>query len=135
VTTLLLAKIRDRPAWSPSTLEEVSDATIISNFFSKDSPYLSQAPKLTIPEHLLAAKDRNPMRYALPTEKEIGTMVRGSHQASGRAGLNLTELISKFEDLRRGKYGVKEKILEVAARKCDVVDNADGNFQWLKWKH
>jgi hypothetical protein len=26
-------------------------------------------------------------------------------------------------------------VLEVVQRKCDIVDNADGNFQWLKWKH
>jgi hypothetical protein len=26
-------------------------------------------------------------------------------------------------------------VLEVVQRKCNVVDNADGNFQWLKWKH
>ena len=88
-----------------------------------------------VPEHLLTAKEKNPMRYTLPTEKEIGTMVLGSHHASGKAGLKLEELVSKFEHLRRGKHGVKEKILEVAQRKCEIVDNADGNFQWLKWKH
>lgn len=135
MTAVLVDKIRERPAWLPNTLEEVSDADIVSKFFLKDSPYLSSAPKITVPDYLSMAKERDPMRYALPTEKEIGTMVRGSHHASGRAGLKMVELISKFEDLRQGKHGVKEKILEVAQRKCEIVDNADGNFQWLKWKH
>jgi 3-hydroxyisobutyryl-CoA hydrolase len=31
--------------------------------------------------------------------------------------------------------GVKEKVLEVAKRRCGVEDNADGNAIWLKWKH
>ena len=75
------------------------------------------------------------MRFCLPTEKEIGAMVRGIHHASGKAGLTQDELISKFERLRKGKHGVREKIIEVVQRKCDIVDNADGNFRWLKWRH
>jgi 3-hydroxyisobutyryl-CoA hydrolase len=132
---VLVERSRERPNWSPATLKEISDATIRSNFFSDDSPYLSSAPTLTIPDHVTPNKDRNPMRYCLPTEKEIGSMVRGSHPASGKSGLTLPELMSKFEDLRKGKHGVREKVLEVVQRKCDIVDNADGNFQWLKWKH
>jgi len=132
---VLIEKTRERPAWSPGTLEEISDAEILQKFFSTDSPYLSSAPKLTVPEHLSAVKDRNPMRYTLPTEKEISNMVRGSHVSSGKAGIKMEELVSKFEDLRHGKHGVKEKVIEVAQRKCEIVDNADGNFQWLKWKH
>jgi len=75
------------------------------------------------------------VKYALPTEDEIGSLVRGSHTSGGGTGLRLDELLSKFNDLRQGKLGVKEKILEVVGRKCDVVDNGDGNFVWLKWKH
>lgn len=75
------------------------------------------------------------MKYALPTEDEIGAMVRGSHSAGGSRGIRLDELISRFVDLREGKMGVKEKVLEVAHRKCEVVDNVDGNRVWLKWKH
>jgi 3-hydroxyisobutyryl-CoA hydrolase len=75
------------------------------------------------------------MKYALPTEDEIESVVLGSHTSGGGTGLRLDELVSKFSDLRQGKSGVKEKILEVVRRKCDVVDNGDGNFVWLKWKH
>jgi 3-hydroxyisobutyryl-CoA hydrolase len=75
------------------------------------------------------------MKYALPTEEEIGSVVRGSHSSGGTTGLRLEELISKFKDLRGEKMGVEEKVLEVAKRKCEIVDNSDGNFVWLKWKH
>lgn len=75
------------------------------------------------------------MQYALPSEEEIGSVVRGSHKSGGSKGLRLDELIARFEDLRGGKMGVKEKVTEVVSRKCEVVDNADGNFVWLKWKY
>ena len=135
VMAVLVEKSSEKPNWYPATLKEISDATVRSNFFSDDSPYLSSAQTLTIPDHVMPTKDKNPMRYCLPTEKEIGSMVRGSHPSSGKSGLTLPELISKFDNLRKGKHGVREKVLEVVQRKCDTVDNADGNFQWLKWKH
>ena len=136
VTAVLLdKKTLERPAWSPETLQDVSDTEIQQKFFSADSPFLSLAPKLTAPEHLSSTKDRNPMRFSLPTEKEIGSVVRGNHQSSSKGGIKMEELISRFEDLRPGKHGVKEKVMEVAQRKCDIVDNSDGNFQWLKWRH
>lgn len=76
------------------------------------------------------------MKYTLPTEDEIGAMVRGSHNAGGGTGISLNELVAKFKDLRPGKLGVEEKVREVAQRKCDVVDNGgDGNAVWLKWRH
>ncbi|KAG5636410.1 hypothetical protein H0H81_008150 [Sphagnurus paluster] len=125
-----------RPEWSPATLEGVSD-NIVSRFFSMTSPYLSTAPSLSIPEHLSSeVGTHKPMKYALPTEDEIGAMVRGSHTAGGATGVSLDELVSSFNNIRQGKVGVKEKVLEVVRRKCEIKDNGgDGNFVWLKWKH
>jgi len=133
VKAVLIERTKGRPRWSPSTLEEVSDE-IVSRFFSPTSPYLSSAPALSIPDNMTAGTSR-PMKYALPTEDEIGAMVRGSHSAGGGKVLRLEELLSRFIDLRQGKMGVKEKVLEVARRKCELVDNADGNNVWLKWRH
>lgn len=73
--------------------------------------------------------------YALPTESDIGSVVRGSHTAGGGTGITFEELLAKFDDYQGGKLGVREKIAEVAGRRCEVVDNKDGNFVWLRWKH
>lgn len=133
VRAVVVEKSPGRPPWSPTSLNEVSDE-IVSRFFDPTSPYLNLVPTLMIPADSSIAT-RKPMKYALPTEDEIGSLVRGSHTSGGGTGLRLDELVSKFNDLRQGKLGVKEKVLEVANRKCEVVDNGDGNFVWLKWKH
>lgn len=134
VRALLVEKSKERPQWSPATVKEVSDE-IVSRFFAPTSPYLSSALKLSIPKDVTSGTSK-PMKYALPTEEEIGTMVRGSHNTGGASGITLKELIAKFENLRKGKAGVKDKIVEVVQRKCDTVDNGgDGNFVWLKWRH
>jgi len=75
------------------------------------------------------------MKFALPTDEEIGAVVRGTHSSGGTTGITLDELLSRFEQLRQGKMGVREKVLEVAQRRCQTVDNADGNYVWLKWNH
>lgn len=133
VTAVLIDKIKTRPNWSPSTLNEVTD-DIVSRFFSPRSPYLSGAPELQIPDHLkLGSGSRK--RFGLPTEAEIGEEVMASSPRSGAKSIRLDELLAKFEHSLQGKMGVKEKVLEVTHRKCQIVDNADGNFVWLKWKH
>ncbi|KAF8892439.1 3-hydroxyisobutyryl-CoA hydrolase [Infundibulicybe gibba] len=134
VKAVLIEKTSERPQWSPASIDEVSDE-IVSRFFASTSSYIASAPKLTIPEHLLGVTISKPMKFALPTEEDIGSVVRGSHTSGGATGLQLHELLAKFGDLRQGKMGVKEKVLEVASRRCETVDNADGNFVWLKWKH
>jgi len=83
----------------------------------------------------MARTATDPRRYSLPTEQDISEAVLGSHKTSGKTGITLPELIIKFEKLRLGKHGVREKVEEIVERKCDLVDNADGNYQWLKWKH
>ncbi|KAG6877739.1 hypothetical protein C0993_004556 [Termitomyces sp. T159_Od127] len=110
VTAVLINKGKrdDRPAWSPPSYKEVSDE-LVSRFFAESSPYLSGVPALSISE-VLKSQETSHLRlhkFALPTEEEIGAMM-----------------------------GVREKVLEVARRKCEIQDNGgDGNFVWLKWKH
>lgn len=124
---------KQRPSWIPGTVEGVTDE-MISRFFNPKSEYLANAPKLETPGDL-TKKQTQPMRYGLPTEDEVGELVRGVHKSGGTMMLTLDELVGKFSDLRPGKMGVKEKVQEIASRRCSVVDNADGNFVWLKWKH
>lgn len=128
-----MQKIKERPQWSPDSLQGVTDE-IVSRFFSPASTFTESVPGLAIPKNLTSPKPV--MKYALPTEVEIGAMVRGEHGAGGTTTVTLDELIAKFENLRPQKSGVKKKVIEVAGRKCDVVDNGgDGNAVWLKWKH
>ncbi|KAF9527023.1 3-hydroxyisobutyryl-CoA hydrolase [Crepidotus variabilis] len=134
VEAVLLAKSKETPQWSPSSLKEVTPA-IVSRFFDSKSTYLEGAPTITIPDGLDPKEKTNPMRYALPTENEIGAVVRGQHPSGGDMGLQLNELLTRFAELRPGKMGVKEKVLEVVERRCELVDNADQNRVWLKWKH
>ncbi|KAG5731821.1 hypothetical protein E4T56_gene3 [Termitomyces sp. T112] len=138
ITAFFVTKKRsERPAWSPSSYKDVSDE-LVSRFFAENSPYLSGVPTLSISEVLKGQETSNhkPHRFALPTEDEIGAMVRGSHRAGTNTGITLDELVSSFENIQHHKMGVQEKVLEVARRKCEIQDNGgDGNFVWLKWKH
>ncbi|KAH9483961.1 3-hydroxyisobutyryl-CoA hydrolase, mitochondrial [Psilocybe cubensis] len=127
-------KAHERPEWSPPTLQEVTPA-IVNRFFDPKSPFLTSAPSLDLPAELTSGTISNPLKYALPTEKEIGSVVTGSHASGGGLGLRFDELLDRFAELRPGKMGVKEKLLEVVQRRCVLTDNADGNQVWLKWKH
>ncbi|THV07797.1 3-hydroxyisobutyryl-coenzyme A hydrolase isoform 1 [Dendrothele bispora CBS 962.96] len=124
-------KKEGRPDWNPATVEEVTDK-ILDRFFNPKSEYIQNVPQFTVPDNMKSAPIR-PSRFALPTEIEIKDMVIGQHQASGDTGLTLEELVSNLENLYDHKIGVREKVMDVAARKCKVVDNADGNQVWLKW--
>ncbi|XP_006458002.1 hypothetical protein AGABI2DRAFT_133832 [Agaricus bisporus var. bisporus H97] len=123
----------DRPPWAPATLAEVTE-DLVDRFFNPTSPFLASTPELEIPSSLANTLPNPPSKFALPTEQEIGEVVRGSHSSGGNTGIRLNELVARFQSLRPGKMGVKEKVLEVAARRCGVEDNADGNTVWLKWK-
>jgi len=133
VETVLVHKTRERPAWSPSTVEEVNQ-DLLSKFL-QPSDFNKDLPSLEIPEAFPAVATPRHLKFALPTEEEIGKVVRGEATASGDLGMTAEEVILHFESTRSGKIGVREKVEEVIQRKCTLVDNADGNFIWLKWIH
>ncbi|KAF5373676.1 hypothetical protein D9758_000876 [Tetrapyrgos nigripes] len=133
VTAVIVEKkTKERPQWNPATLEEVTDE-IVDRFFSSESEYLQGTREFSMPAEFLNNND--PSKYALPTQQSIHDMVTGAHKSSGGTGLMLDELVSNFENMYGNKIGVREKVLEVADRKCKVVDNADGNNVWLKWNY
>jgi 3-hydroxyisobutyryl-CoA hydrolase len=119
----------ERPEWSPATLEEVTSEHF-DRFFSKESEFMSSSPKLSIPEHLMQWKETPPSRFALPTERDVADVIRGSHSSSGQMAITRAELLSKFEKLRAGKHGLRAKIEEIVERKCVSVDG-----EWLQWQH
>jgi 3-hydroxyisobutyryl-CoA hydrolase len=124
----------ERPDWLPTTLAEVTD-DVVNHFFDPASTYLASAPQIEVPESFIRDDIPVSSRYALPTEAEIGQAVYGSHASGGATSLRLDELVARFVNLRQGKMGVREKVLEVARRRCSFQDNADGNSVWLKWRH
>lgn len=107
----------------------------MNRFFDPRSTYLASTPELEIPESSARGDLPAPSKFALPTEEEIGQVVCGSHRSGGVTSIRLDELVTRFNDLRSGKMGVREKVLEVAQRRCDIEDNGDGNAVWLKWRH
>ncbi|KAI0822832.1 3-hydroxyisobutyryl-coenzyme A hydrolase [Trametes gibbosa] len=136
VTAVLVEKTKARPNWSPARLEDVDDGELLNNFFSKYTPDNDTAPRLTPPSYVAPAnKVADPMQFALPSEAEIRSMVDGSHRSSGATEITLDELLAKFDGLRAGKSGVREKILEVVQRKCAFEEDKHMDKQWLKWKH
>lgn len=131
---MLFAKTLERPEWSPAKIKDVTPE-IVSRFFDADSPFLKDVPSLTPPVDLTPGTPSNPRQYTLPSEEEIGSVVMGSHATGGGLGVRIDELLARFAELRPGKMGVKEKVIEVVQRKCEVTDNRDGNRVWLKWIH
>ena len=131
---MLFSKTSGRPEWSPPKLKDVSPE-IVSRFFDAESPFLKDVPSLTLPVDLTSGTLSNPGKYTLPSEEEIGTVVLGSHATGGGLGVRIDELLARFAELRPGKMGVKEKVIEVVQRRCVVTDNRDGNRVWLKWIH
>lgn len=137
VTAVLIDKTRGRPAWSPATLNEVQDADVLKSFFSKYSPDAGTAPRITVPLETTSesvARTFSPMHFALPTEEEIRHMVDGSHSSSGGTVITREELVQKFEVLRKGKIGVKEKVIEVSQRCCVEDEDKTTGEKWLRWK-
>ena len=136
MTAVLVERLRNaKPQWKPSELKDVDPRTIIANFFSPESPFVRQAPKLEFQGNGTEASIERvgPMHYALPTEIDIEKMVRGTHPRSGGVAYNLDQLVEKFRHMTEGKFGVDRKIREVVARRCEIAEDPD-NHHCLRWK-
>ncbi|KAM0751626.1 ClpP/crotonase [Meredithblackwellia eburnea MCA 4105] len=134
VTHTLIDKSPGRAAWSPSTLAEVTDASIQSIFFSSPPPFTHPAvPTLTYSN---SASLRPPYKsyphakFSLPSEKEIRDFITGEAKGSGDHVLTRADLINRLTKARGHKGGLKEKVDEVIKRRCQVSD--DG---YLKWRY
>ncbi|KAJ7085687.1 3-hydroxyisobutyryl-coenzyme A hydrolase isoform 1 [Mycena belliarum] len=136
VTAVLVTKTKERPEWNPSALGDVTEE-MVDRFFSPHSQFLQDAP--TVGDIAFGESrgpsERNQLKFTLPTEEDIRDVITGADPASGDMGYTLDDLLEYFHDSRGGKSGVDEKIREVVSRKTTVVDNHDGHFVWLRWKH
>lgn len=154
-----------RANWRPPTVAETSAQEIDAKFFDASmSPYLANVPTIDISADVTApsfaqtpaggadrlpsgtaekgstsslpAEDRDPYEWALPSEAEVQKVVIGERRTdSGSMSITSKELYAKLEERYSRKSGWRQKVEDIVARKCEVVDNDDKNFVWLKWKH
>lgn len=112
-------------AWSPSTLSDVSSSFIESTFFDKPSSSSPRLPQLSSSENF---KEYPHAGFALPSEKMVERVVKGSDPSSGSFAMTQREVVDWFEREWGHKVGVRAKVEEVLSRKCET--NRDGVAQW-----
>ncbi|KAF8559742.1 3-hydroxyisobutyryl-coenzyme A hydrolase [Imleria badia] len=127
ISAVLVDKIQERPAWSPDKIEEVSPE-ILDRFFSDNSDYRSQMPRLSFPDSPLD-HSVNSMAFALPSESKIVELIRVSCKDGP---VPLSGILSNMESLIKEKLGTKEKITDVLHRRCEVVYNQGTTI--VAWK-
>ncbi|TRM59303.1 ClpP/crotonase-like domain-containing protein [Schizophyllum amplum] len=128
ITNVLVTKSKEPTKWSPDTLKGVT-SDLLARFVGTGSTYTdTKGHSLEISEELLAQRLPSPYRWSLPSEEEIGAMVKGSHKDSGGTSLKRQEVLDTFERLRERKLGVKEKVAEVLSRRC--TEDKDGFLVW-----
>ncbi|GAA6026618.1 hypothetical protein JCM8202_004510 [Rhodotorula sphaerocarpa] len=137
VTDLLVRKIKpeeQRPAWKPSTLEEVTDEHVQNIFFSHPPPFKNPpVPQLDFsrknrPGAFAAYKVSPHSKWALPSEREIEKIVKGEDSGSNEFAVTKQEVVDRLLQRWNGKIGVKHKVDEVLQRKAIVAEE-----QTLKW--
>ncbi|KAG8757135.1 hypothetical protein FRC12_010383 [Ceratobasidium sp. 428] len=126
VNALLVEKSKDRPRWSPATLED-TPSDVIKQFFDQNSPYVASAPRLKL--NRSSPPEDKFTRYALPNEGVVQAAIQGSLPGSGSFALTPAELIASFERKYGQKIGLRQKIEEIIDRRCKVVDG------YLEWNH
>ncbi|KAH8826872.1 3-hydroxyisobutyryl-coenzyme A hydrolase isoform 1 [Flagelloscypha sp. PMI_526] len=148
-------ELRDSRSWSPAKLEDVSGPFVKTFFYQRKGRTSLDHSWVDVDEFeneevsetdeerggydqlvdpiVPYEKDKSFNDYTLPTEREIEAVVRGSHPSSGSTGMRKEEVVDRFVNLKQRKVGVKDKVLEVLERQCDLVDNGDGEAVWLEW--
>lgn len=103
VTARLINRTKERPNWSPNSLEDVTDKQVNSFFRQVEGERLGL---LETGEHADFAEYPH-AQLALPTEKEILAVSEGRSNE---------EIVNHFIQERDGKVGVREKVEEVMER-------------------
>lgn len=125
-----------RPPWSPATLPEVTQQHVRDVFFSGMHGAETKLPALPEAGAGVGAgqkKQKGYMAYphaalALPTEKQIGQVVKGEARNSGSFAVSRDEVLAHFEGEWNGKIGVRHKVEEVLDRRTRTQE--DGTLKW-----
>ena len=130
--TAVLEKAPGKPNWRPSTLAEVSEKSVVQDFFSPTSKYLKSKPDFYPTAGF--SQPKHPMRYALPSQESIMLYVTQDTPGSGGLAVTRDQVLQHFEQQTKGKGGVRDKVSEVLDRMCEEEVSKDGKG-WLRWKH
>ncbi|KAI9015839.1 ClpP/crotonase-like domain-containing protein [Phycomyces nitens] len=123
VTARLINKTE--PKWKPSTLAEVKESTIKTDFFETRTDH-----NLT----LLSQKSfsMHPFRkYGLPSEEEIRRVIVGEASAPLNGVMTQESVVEYFVMSRKGKFGVREKVSEVLDRKTKKSSKDSHKLEWV----
>ncbi|OBZ87067.1 3-hydroxyisobutyryl-CoA hydrolase, mitochondrial [Choanephora cucurbitarum] len=120
------SKPRRKPQWQPSQLAGVTEEDVEQLYFSDPSPNVLSLPtKLDLKRYPYA-------RFALPTEEEVRLAITGEgaeFRTEGRLKED-EEILSWFQKGHKGKWGVREKVMDILSRKTILKDQKDR--EWLK---
>ena len=122
-----------RPPWLPATLPEVTQQHVRDVFFSGTHGAETKLPALHGGGGGGQKKQKGYMAYphaalALPTEKQIGQVVKGEAKNSGSFAVSRDEVLAYFEGEWNGKIGVRHKVEEVLDRRTQRQE--DGTLRW-----
>ncbi|KAG8907992.1 hypothetical protein FRB99_001158 [Tulasnella sp. 403] len=136
VTAHLIMKGEEKgkPEWEPKKLEEVPLSSVVERFFQSESRFLKDIPFGMFKRPELISETTDPMRFSLPSEEEIGQLVRGEHPSSSSTALTFEELVAKVQKLT-GKKGVEGKVEDVVSRRCERVPKSGMGEAHLRWIH
>ncbi|KAG0743323.1 hypothetical protein G6F57_000490 [Rhizopus arrhizus] len=125
VQATFLNKPRRKPEWEPKNLSDVLDEDIDRLYFSHLAPnQLTLAARKDLRHYLHA-------RYSLPTEEDVRLAITGEgpeFRLEGRLKAE-EDIVSWFVNGHKGKWGVKEKVLDILDRKT-ILTEQDG----IVWK-
>ena len=119
VSARLIHKPSTKPQWRPSSLEAVTDEDVDSFFRVEEG---EEGLRLLTEGY---DYDRYPFEreLGLPREEHVEEVVR-SGRPLGRKGL-----VDAMVEAKEGKIGVREKVEEIVARRCDV--DGEGRAVWV----
>jgi 3-hydroxyisobutyryl-CoA hydrolase len=108
--------------WWPATFDDMDERAIVHNFFSIVP---TRQPVCDIAGSDVPDFTEYPYRqYMLPSERDIKGILDASDERHA-SGVNGLDFILNHYD---GKHGVREKVLEVMARKTKTVNGA---LEWV----
>ncbi|KAI8986011.1 ClpP/crotonase-like domain-containing protein [Pilobolus umbonatus] len=113
-----VSKPRRKPHWDPPQLSGISDDDIDQLYFSEPSPNTLRLPS---PYDL---RKYPYSRFSLPTEEDVHSLLKKSEDR-----LKTEDIVKWFTDGYRGKWGVKEKILDILKRKTSTEKEG---LVWIK---